>query len=336
MRYPWEMRIGFLGTGAWGFCLALLLARKGYKVLSWTRDKNLCQNLNDFHEHPNLSGIIPNENMRFTSSLEEVLSFGEVIVESVTTKGLRSVLNQFPKDFDKLIILTSKGIEQGSGLTLPEVTLEILGEKARDKIALLSGPSFANEVCRNLPTSVVSSAFDPETMKKASEIFTTDTFRVYPNDDPIGVSYGGALKNIIAIAAGISDGLNLGYSSKAALITRGLHEMRKLALARGCKAETINGLSGLGDVVLTASSLISRNFKFGHLIAQGVDPEEARKQIGMVVEGAYTAKSALELARSLGIDMPIAEIVYRIIYEKMKPHEAVKSLMVRTIKEEHL
>ncbi|MFN4173571.1 MAG: NAD(P)H-dependent glycerol-3-phosphate dehydrogenase, partial [Parachlamydiaceae bacterium] len=240
------------------------------------------------------------------------------------------------KNFNGPIILTSKGIEQGTGLTLPEVAIEVLGEKARDQIALLSGPSFANEVCRNLPTSVVSSSFNPETMKQASEIFTTETFRVYPNDDPLGVAYGGALKNIIAIAAGISEGLNLGFSSKAALITRGLHEMRKLAIARGCKAETINGLSGLGDVVLTAGSLISRNFRFGHLIAQGLTPKEAQKQIGMVVEGAYTAVSALELSRSLGIDMPITEIVYRIIYENMKPHEAVKWLMLRTIKEEHL
>ncbi len=328
--------ITYLGAGAWGFCLAHLLARKGFKVLSWTINPELAQKLTDFHEHPNLPGIIPHENMRFTTSLEEALSFGDVIVESVTTKGVREVFKHIDADFNGPIILTSKGIEQGTGLTLPEVAIEVLGEKARNQIALLSGPSFANEVCRNLPTSVVSSSFHPETMKETSEIFTTETFRVYPNDDPLGVAYGGALKNIIAIAAGISEGLNLGFSSKAALITRGLHEMRKLAIARGCKAETINGLSGLGDVVLTAGSLISRNFRFGHLIAQGLSPKEAQKQIGMVVEGAYTAVSALELSRSLGIDMPITEIVYRIIYEDMKPHEAVKWLMLRTIKEEHL
>ena len=152
----------------------------------------------------------------------------------------------------------------------------------------------------------------------------------------MGVAYGGALKNIVAIACGISDGLNLGFSSKAALITRGLHEMRKLACAQGCKAETINGLSGLGDIVLTASSLISRNFRFGHLVAQGVTPEDARKQIGMVVEGAYTAVSALQLSKKLNIDMPITEIVSSIIYDSMKPSDAVRLLMQRTIKEEHL
>ncbi len=329
-------RITYLGAGAWGFCLAHLLARKGFKVLSWTINKELAQKLTDFHEHPNLPGTVPHENMRFTTSLEEALAFGDVIVESVTTKGVRDVFKHIDPKYNGPIILTSKGIEQGTGLTLPEVAIEVLGEKSRSQIALLSGPSFANEVCRNLPTSVVSSSFNPETMKETSEIFTTETFRVYPNDDPLGVAYGGALKNIIAIAAGISEGLNLGFSSKAALITRGLHEMRKLAIARGCKAETINGLSGLGDVVLTAGSLISRNFRCGHLIAQGLSPKEAQKQIGMVVEGAYTAVSALELSRSLGIDMPITEIVYRIIYEDMKPHEAVKWLMLRTIKEEHL
>lgn len=329
-------RITYLGAGAWGFCLAHLLAKKGFKVLSWTRDPELAQNLKDFREHPHLPGVTPHENMLFTTSLDEALRFGDVIVESVTTKGVREVFKHIPENFKGPIILTSKGIEQKTGLTLPEVALETLGEWARDRIALLSGPSFANEVSRNLPTSVVSSSFHPETMKEASELFNTDTFRVYPNSDPLGVAYGGALKNVIAIAAGMSDGLNLGFSTKAALITRGLHEMGKLAKAKGCKLETIYGLSGLGDVVLTAGSLISRNCRFGHLMAQGVSPEQAQKQIGMVVEGAYTAVSALELSHSLGIDMPITEIVYRIIYEDMKPHEAVKKLMLRTIKEEHL
>lgn len=329
------MRIGYLGAGAWGFCLAHLLARKGYKTLSWT-NKDLAEKLNDFHEHPNLPGVIPHENMRFTSSLDEAVEFGEILVESVTSKGVRPVFSQFKKKVDVPIILTSKGIEQNTGLTLPEVALEVLGEHSRNKIALLSGPSFANEVVRNLPTSVVASAFDPDVMVIAGETFTTDTFRVYPNNDPIGVAYGGALKNIIAIACGISEGMELGLSTRAAIITRGLHEIRKLAIARGCKAETINGLSGLGDVVLTSSSLISRNFRYGHLIAQGLTPEEARVQIGMVVEGAYTAVSALQLSEKLGIDLPITKIVYHIIYKDMKPKEAVKALMMRTIKEEHL
>ena len=161
-------------------------------------------------------------------------------------------------------------------------------------------------------------------------------FRVYPNADIHGVAYGGALKNIIAIACGISDGLKLGNSSKAALMTRGLHEIRKLAIARGCKAETLNGLSGMGDVSLTCGSLTSRNSRYGYLIAQGLTPKEAEVKIDMVVEGAYTAVSALEIGRQEGIELPITEAIYKIIYENLSPLDAVRTLMQRTIKEEHL
>lgn len=332
------MKIGYLGTGSWGFCLAHLLAKKGYDVVSWTKDKELASRLNDFQEHPSLPGQIPHENMRFTTDIEEVIKGMDLIVESVTSKGIRPVFTEVKKIGPPPcpIILTSKGIEQNSGLILPEVAVEVLGETFRSKVAVISGPSFATEVIRGLPTSIVASAWDKETLALACQAFTTDTFRVYPNLDIVGVSYGGALKNIIAIACGISEGLNLGYSSKAALLTRGLHEMNKLMVANGGKKETMMGLAGLGDVCLTAGSLISRNFRFGHLIAQGLTPEQAKKKIGMVVEGAYTSVSALQLSNELNVDMPITEIVWRIIYENMKPIEAVKALMQRAIKEEHL
>lgn len=333
-----KKKIGFLGAGAWGFCLAYLLAKKGYEVVSWTRNKELAKNLNDFHEHPSLPGQPPHENMRFTTDLKEALKGVDLLVEAVTSKGIRPVFESMKKI--KIpscpMILTSKGIEQNTGFILPEVALEVLGEESRELLALLSGPSFATEVIRGLPTSVVASAWNKEVMEIVSETFTTDSFRVYPNHDIQGVAYGGALKNIIAIACGISEGLNLGFSSKAALLTRGLHEMIKLAVARGCKAETMRGLAGLGDVCLTSSSLISRNFRFGHLLAQGVSPKTAEKKIGMVVEGAYTAVSALQLSKQLGVDMPITEIVWRIIYENMKPQNGVKALMRRSVKEEHL
>lgn len=332
------MKIGYLGTGAWGFCLAHLLAKKGNQVTSWTQDARLAEKLNDFHEHPSLAGQLPHENMHFTTDMAEALKGADLIVESVTSKGIRPVFESIKKLKRPLcpIILTSKGIEQNSGLILPEVALEVLGAEWKPYLALISGPSFATEVIRNLPTSVVAAAWDKEMMERACEAFATEAFRVYPNLDIQGVAYGGALKNIIAIACGISEGLNLGSSSKAALLTRGLHEMKKLACARGCKSETIMGLSGLGDVCLTASSLISRNFRFGHLIAQGMSPEKAQEKIGMVVEGAYTAVSALQLSKQLSVDMPITEIVWRIIYDNMKPRDAVLALMQRAIKEEHL
>lgn len=331
-------KIGYLGTGAWGFCLARLLAKKGFQVTSWSEDKARVERLSSFEEHPSLPGETAHENMSFTTDMKKAVEGADLVVESVTSKGLRPVLKKL-KETGAIkcpLILTSKGIEQKSGLILPEVALEVLGEDYRSKIGLISGPSFATEVIRGLPTSVTVTAWDKEVMEVARNAFNTESFRVYPNSDVIGVAYGGALKNIIAIACGISDGLELGFSSKAALITRGLHEITKLALASGGKRETVSGLSGLGDVVLTAGSLISRNFKFGHLIAQGVKPEEAKKQIGMVVEGAYTAVSALELSRQLSVDMPITEIVWRIIYEGMNPKDAVKALMLRSIKEEHL
>lgn len=333
-----KIKIGYLGVGAWGFCLAYLLSRKGYKVTSWTQNRELAKNLNDFHEHPFLPGQLPHENMRFTTHLEDALADADFIVESVTSKGVRPVFEAIKKIKTPScpIVLTSKGIEQNTGYSLPEVALEVLGPSSENLLALVSGPSFATEVIRGLPTSVVASAWNKKVMELVSKTFSTDTFRVYPNHDILGVAYGGALKNIIAIACGISEGLNLGFSSKAALMTRGLHEMSKLAVARGGKADTMRGLAGLGDVCLTASSLISRNFRYGHLIAQGMSPKTAEKNIGMVVEGTYTAVSALQLSRQLKVDMPITEIVWRIIYENMKPLSAVKALMQRSVKEEHL
>lgn len=332
------MKIAYLGAGAWGFCLASLLASKGYRVVSWTRNPVLAQQLNNNHEHPHLSGHRKSSAMHFTTDLAETLDGADLIVEAVTTAGLRPVFEsirqlaipQCP------IVITSKGIEQNTGLILPEVSVEIFGEEIRPLIGILSGPSYAQEVIKGLPTSVVGTAFDSRTMSAICEAFTTKTFRVYPNSDIYGVAYGGALKNIIAIACGISEGLGFGYSSKAALMTRGLHEIKKLALAKGGKPDTLSGLSGMGDVCLTCGSLISRNSRFGYLLAQGMTPKEAEKKIDMVVEGAYTCISALQISQLLGVSMPITEMVYKIIYEAMPPMDAVTRLMQRTIKEEHL
>lgn len=332
------MKIGYLGAGAWGFCLSTLLASKGYEVVVWTKNPDLSKHLNDNQEHPHLPGHRPVGNMRFTTDIAEALKNAELIVESVTTAGLRPVFDLIRpyvrSDFP--IVITSKGIEQNTCLTPPEVATEVLGKKMRNSIALLSGPSYAQEVIKGLPTSVVGSAFDYDVMLKICDTFTTNSFRVYPNSDIKGVAYGGALKNIIAIACGISEGLGLGYSSKAALMTRGLHEIRKLSVARGCKADTLSGLSGMGDICLTCGSLISRNCRFGYLLAQGLTPKEAEEKIEMVVEGAYTCVSALQLSRQMDVSMPITEIIYKIIYEGMRPKDAVQALMQRTIKEEHL
>lgn len=332
------MKIAVLGTGSWGFCLASLLSSKGYNVISWTTKQDLRDDLIAFKDHPFLPGAKAHKNMSFTTDLKVALDGIDMLVESVTSAGLRPVLEQVKaiKSIDCPIVLTSKGIEQNTGLILPEVVIEVLGEKTRSKVGFLSGPSYAAEVVRGLPTSVVGSAFDKETMKILCETFTTPLFRVYPNSDILGVSYGGALKNIIAIACGISEGLGAGNSAKASLMTRGLHEIRKLAVAKGAKQETIHGLSGMGDLCVTCSSVMSRNYRFGYLLAQGLSPKEAKEKIQMVVEGAYTCISALQTAKNSNIQMPIAEMIYKIIYEAMPIQEAVSQLMNREIKEEHL
>ncbi|MEC7838950.1 MAG: NAD(P)H-dependent glycerol-3-phosphate dehydrogenase [Chlamydiota bacterium] len=332
------MKIGYLGTGAWGFCLASLLARKGYELICWSIDKNQVEKLSQGLEHPMLKGHCPHGKMKFTTDLEEAVTNVDVIVESVTSKGLRPVCESI-KDIripQCPFIITSKGIEQNTGLILPEVTLDIFGEEARKLIGAISGPSFAKDTIEGLPTSVVGSGFNKDIMIKTCELFTSGTFRVYPNTDILGVCYGGALKNIIAIACGISGGLQLGNSCNAALMTRGLHEIRKLAVSKGCRPETLYGLSGMGDLCLTCGSIMSRNYKFGSLLAEGNSPDRAREIIGMVVEGAYTCVSALQLSQELGVSMPITEMVHKIVYENFKASEAVEQLMQRAIKEEHL
>lgn len=332
------MRIGYLGAGSWGFALASLLASKGYEVILWTSDSNFAEQLNSTKEHPKLPHYKAEKNLIVTSDISKALEGIDFLIESVTSKGIRPV---FEKVKEKggvhcPVVLTSKGIEQNSGLLLPEVVLEVLGEKSRSLIGCLSGPSHAEEVVKQLPTSVVSTSYDPNVMHKIVEIFTTPFFRVYPNADLDGVVFGGAMKNIIAIACGISDGLGFGDNTKAALMTRGLHEIRKLSCVKGCKQETLNGLSGLGDLCVTCLSTLSRNYSFGRLLAQGLKLEEAKEKIGMVVEGAYTCLSALQLGKKAGIPIPITEAIYSILYEKLDPREAVKSLLQRAIKEEHL
>lgn len=332
------MKIAFLGTGVWGYCLASLLASNGHIVTSWSMNAELVKNLKNGQPHPFLPNALPREGMEFTTELKAALKDAEMIVESVTSAGFRSVLTkvkaiQIPTC---PLVITSKGIEQNTGEILPEIALEVFGEDFRPKIGILSGPSFAAEVIKGLPTSVTASAYDLHEMHFIAEAFTNAAFRVYPNSDVKGVAFGGALKNIIAIACGISEGMGLGNSVKAAIITRGLHEMKKLFIAYGCKIETLYGLSGLGDLCLTCNSPLSRNYSFGNLLGKGGGLEESRDKIKMVVEGAYTCVSALQLSKKSQIDMPITEAVYKIIYEGLKPQDAVIGLMNRAIKEEHL
>lgn len=332
------MKIGYLGAGAWGYALAHLLATKGYEVTSWSIEKEVITFLQEKGEHPKIPGYPAPPSLSFTTEIKDVLFDKDLIVEAVTASGIRSVFTEIKSVHIPScpIILTSKGIEQNTGLLLSDIVVEILGEKHRHQIGCLSGPTIAGDVLRGLPAALVCSGYDPKVIQKVMEVFTTPIFRIYPNADINGVEFGGALKNIIAIACGASDGLGFGDNTKAALITRGLHEIRKLAMTKGCNSETLNGLSGMGDLVVTCFSPVSRNYRFGKLVAEGLTPEEAKKKIGMVVEGTYTVLSALQLAKDAKIEMPITEAVYKVIYEGVNPKEAVKMLLQRAIKEENI
>jgi glycerol-3-phosphate dehydrogenase (NAD(P)+) len=332
------MRVAYLGAGTWGFCLASLLASKGHTVVLWSANPELIKTFNETRQHPKLPKVAAPPSLEFTTDLSHALKGAELLVESVTSKGIRPVFEQVKAlgGVDCPIVITSKGIEQNSGLLLPEVVVQVLGEEMRGQICCLSGPSHAEEVIEKLPTSVVGASYDPQIMHKIVEAFATPYFRVYPNADIKGVAFGGAMKNIIAIACGISDGLGFGDNTKAALMTRGLHEIRKLSSTKGCRAETLNGLSGMGDLCVTCLSKLSRNYMFGRLIAEGLHPKEAQAKIGMVVEGAYTCVSALQLAQKNQIDVPITQAIVSILYEELNPKDAVKSLLQRAIKEEHL
>jgi glycerol-3-phosphate dehydrogenase (NAD(P)+) len=332
------MKIGYLGAGTWGFTLASLLASKGHDVVLWTQKSEFAKLLAKKREHHKLAKFKAEDRVHFTCALEEALSGIDFLVESVTSQGIRPVFEQVLAlgGVNCPIVLTSKGIEQNSCLLLPEVVLQVLGESSRPLIGCITGPSHAEEVIQKLPTSVVGSAYNSDLMIQICELFTTPLFRVYPNSDINGVCFGGAMKNIIAIACGISDGLGFGDNTKAALMTRGLHEIRKLSVTKGCNPETLNGLAGMGDLCVTCLSKLSRNYMFGRYIAEGLDPQAAKEKIGMVVEGAYTCVSALQLGQKAQIAVPITSAIYAIIYEGLNPRDAVKALLQRAIKEEHL
>ncbi len=330
------MKIGFLGAGTWGFALASLLAANGHHVVLWTSKPEFAEKLNKERQHPKLPKCEVSERLTFTSNLHEALDQIDFLAEAVTAVGLRPVLEKVKEagGVDCPLVITSKGIEQNTGLLLHEVARDVLGKE--QPVGYLSGPSHAEEVVRQLPASVVSAADSKELMLAIRDLFNSLYFRVYPNSDVNGVAFGGAMKNIMAIACGISDGLGFGDNTKAALMTRGLHEIKKLSVTKECNPETLNGLSGLGDLCVTCLSTLSRNYNFGRNMAEGMTPEEAREKVGMAVEGIYTCVSARQLGKKHHVPVPITDAIYAILYEGLNPKDAVKALLQRAIKEEHL
>jgi len=329
-----KQNIGVIGGGSWGTALARLLANKGFNTSMWIRDKIQVQAINDNKINSKyLPDILLPNNLYITDDLEKTIAGKEILILSVPTHSIRDILTK-SKDLikkDQIIVNVAKGIENDTLLRVSEIVNEILPD---NNYAILSGPSHAEEVAIDVPTAVISASKDKRIAEYIQDIFTTPKFRVYTNPDVIGVELGGALKNIIALGAGISDGQKYGDNTKAALMTRGIMEMARLGTKLGANPLTFSGLSGIGDLIVTCTSLHSRNRRAGILLGQGMTLDEAVKNIGMVVEGVKTTKSAYKLAEFHNIEMPITEEIYNVLYKNISVDEAVMRLMGREKKHE--
>jgi glycerol-3-phosphate dehydrogenase (NAD(P)+) len=327
-----------LGAGTWGCTLAALLSEKGYPVTLWDSDRGIRESLRTARIPAKLPDVLLPSLIQITEDLAPALKDSRHVVIVVPSHAIRPVCEELkqiiPDMKSKCIVLFSKGIEQKTLLPPSGVVADVLGPDIRNTYCYLSGPSHAEEVARKMPTSIVASAFNPEIAREAQEIFHTDYFRIYTQEDVLGVELGAAVKNVIAIAAGVCDGLGFGDNTKAALLTRGLAEIIRLGVIMGARQETFSGLAGIGDLIVTSISRHSRNRNFGELLARGYTVEEAMKQIGMVVEGVKTADSVRALAQKYRITMPISQEVYSLIYEGKSPREALKDLMGRSLKSE--
>ncbi|WP_457642865.1 NAD(P)H-dependent glycerol-3-phosphate dehydrogenase [Persephonella sp.] len=327
--------LSVLGAGSWGTALAQAFSQKFETVYVWGRDRNTVDQINSLKENRKyLKGIKLRENITASTDLQLVFRQGNLVVIAVPTQYVREVLSCIDGTVEKPVVSASKGIEIESLKLLSDVIQESLSIE-KELVFVLSGPSFAREVAEGLPTAVTL-AGDEKLGEKLQSVMNTETFRLYLNEDIVGVQIGGAVKNVIAIATGAGDGLGLGNNARAGLITRGLFEMTKVAVVFGGKPQTLYGLSGLGDLVLTATGELSRNRKFGLLIGKGVPVNEALKQVGQVVEGVKTVKALKKISIEKGIELPISEIVYSVVYEGLPPKEAVKILMNRQPKKEEL
>lgn len=327
------MKVGFLGSGAWGITLANLIASNGHEILLWSIEKEVIESLQTRGIHPKFPDFQVSSKIRYTDQLKDLLEC-DVLVECVTAKGFRPVCKQLVALGGLKIpfIITSKGIEQETGLLLVEIAYELFHRK--DLIGYMSGPTLAKEVMNEHPTSAVAASTSNNVIAIIKKLFGCSYFRVYANHDILGVAVGGAMKNVIAIASGLAEGLGYGLNTKALLITRGLQELKKLALVKHAKEETCFGLSGIGDLIVTGVSHMSRNFTFGFLLGQGLTREEAKKKIGMVVEGEYTVLSAHKLATKYALSLPISEAMYEVIYEGRNPQEAIKTILEKEAKVE--
>lgn len=322
-------KISFLGAGSWGTALAIMLAEHGYEVTLWSKVAAEVDMLATYREHKDrLPGVKLPESIVITSDMEMACRDADMIVLSVASPYVRQTAREASpllKD-GQILVNVGKGIEDETLLTLSEVISE---EIPQADVAVLSGPSHAEEVSHGIPTTVVVGASSKETAQKVQEVFMSEVFRVYISSDVIGIELGGSLKNVIALAAGVLDGLGMGDNTKAALMTRGIAEMSRLGIAMGGKIETFSGLSGIGDLIVTCTSNHSRNHNAGYFIGKGYTMEAAMDEVKQVVEGVYSAKAALALARKYQVTMPIVEAINDVLFNGLTANEAVTKLITR-------
>lgn len=330
-------KVTVIGAGSWGTAIAFVLAENGHDCLLWARRSDQSAEINENHTNNSyLPGISLPTNLKATSDLGAAAMHSDTVIIAVPTKAIRDVCSELNAMAisPKLIVHVSKGIEPDSLKRISEMISEELDSAKTTAIVVLSGPSHAEEVVLRHPTTVTAASFDLEAAEKIQDLFMNNYFRVYTNPDLVGVEIGAALKNVIALAAGISDGLGYGDNAKAALITRGLAEISRLGVKMGANPLTFSGLTGLGDLIVTCTSVHSRNWKAGNMLGKGNSLDEVVSGMGMVIEGVRTAKAAHQLAAQHGVSMPLTEALYSILFEGVPPKQAVDQLMNRMKKQE--
>lgn len=326
-----------LGAGSWGTALAIVLTENGHNTLLWTLHEEQAKEINEQHTNKRyLPNTVLPENLKATSNLEVAAKHGATIVMAIPTKGVREVCGNISNYLSEktLFVHVSKGIEPDSLMRISELMKESLAENTVSDIVVLSGPSHAEEVVLQHPTTVTAACKNLKAAEKVQNLFMNQYFRVYTNEDVVGVEIGGALKNVIALAAGMTDGLNFGDNAKAALITRGLAEISRLGVKMGGNPFTFAGLTGMGDLIVTCTSVHSRNWRAGNMLGKGMKLEQVLEEMGMVVEGVRTTKAAYQLSQKYDVSMPITSALYDVLFKNMEPKALVESLMLRTKKSE--
>lgn len=333
-----KQKIAVLGPGSWGTALAQVLAENGHDVRIWGNVAEQIDEINQFHTNKRyLPDLVLPEFIRGTKTMEECIDQVDAVLFVVPTKAMRPVAKEFAAlcKNQPLIIHASKGLEQGSHKRISEVLMEEIPAEKRKGVVVLSGPSHAEEVAVHDITTITAASEVLENAEYVQDLFMNNYFRIYTNEDVIGVETGAALKNIIALGAGAIHGLGFGDNAKAAIMTRGLAEISRLGVAMGANPLTFIGLSGVGDLIVTCTSVHSRNWRAGNLLGEGHDLDEVLENMGMIVEGVSTTKAAYELAEQMNIEMPITEAIYQVLYEKKDVKQAAKDIMLRDGKTEN-